>query len=89
MNMEYFVVKPLINGFECVFFAYGTTDSVKDYMEKVLQAPFTMIKVNEELAQQLFRVGFKIYMCPLVSDSNSIPTQPEEEELTVNPETEF
>ena len=61
---KYFVVRPIINGFEAILLMYGQETDIKKYIEFVLATNCTYSAINKDFARNLFDIGFKVYMCP-------------------------
>ena len=63
-NCKYFVVKPIVNGFETVMIMYGEESDIRNYIKYVMDIPCSYNIINEQFARNLFDIGFKVYMCP-------------------------
>ena len=61
---KYYVAKYLLNGFEAVLLFHGERDLVAQYIASTLGDHVMCREVSDELAKNLFNIGFKVYMVP-------------------------
>lgn len=66
MNNKYWIVKPIINGFEFTTIMYGEQDSVRSYIENFIKTPTTFTEISEDIVNALFTIGIKIYAVPAI-----------------------
>ena len=61
---KYYVAKYFLNGFEAVLLFHGERDLVAQYIASTLGDQVMCKEVSDELATNLFNIGFKVYMVP-------------------------
>ncbi len=61
---KYYVAKYFLNGFEAVLLFHGERDLVAQYIASTLGDNVMCREVSDELAKNLFNIGFKVYMVP-------------------------
>ena len=61
---KYYVAKYFLNGFEAVLLFHGERDLVAQYITSTLGDQVMCKEVSDELATNLFNIGFKVYMVP-------------------------
>lgn len=61
---KYYVAKYFLNGFEAVLLFHGERDLVSQYISSTLGDNVMCREVSDELATNLFNIGFKVYMVP-------------------------
>ena len=66
--MNYWIVRPIINGFELSIIMYGSEASLKSYIETYFKCPVNYSDVNYERIAVLEQFGFKVYHLPYVEE---------------------
>ena len=61
---KYYVAKYFLNGFESVLLFHGERDLVAQYIASALGDQVMCREISDELATNLFNIGFKVYMVP-------------------------
>ena len=61
---KYYVAKYFLNGFEAVLLFHGERDLVSQYIASTLGDRVMCREISDELATNLFNIGFKVYMVP-------------------------
>ena len=59
--MSYWLVKPIINGFEMTMVFYSEEESLKEYITNVLGVTTSYRVIEPEIVSALSAMGFKIY----------------------------
>lgn len=81
MDVNYYLVKPIINGFEvALFFSADNADSVGEYIKRFLNVPVSISAISKDDFQLFGNSGFKFYAVPpqivvndtLVTDSTKL-----------------
>lgn len=75
---NYWLVRPIVSGFETAMCVYGTEEELREYLQKYLSGITSYAQITEDVAQMLTQLSFKIYMCPKV-----VKQEPEEPEQLV------
>ena len=76
MMSKYWLVRPVVAGFETTMCVYGTEEELRDYLQKYLSGITSYAEIPEDIAQMLMSLSFKMYMCPKVQ---SVQLEPKEE----------
>ena len=63
---NYWLVRPIVSGFETTMCVYGTEEELREYLQKYLSGITSYAQITEDVAQMLTQLSFKLYMCPKV-----------------------
>ena len=66
--MNYWIVRPIINGFELSIIMYGSEVSLKAYIETYFKCPVNYGDVDYSKIAILEQFGFKVYHLPIIED---------------------
>jgi hypothetical protein len=62
--MTYWIVKPIINGFELTTIMFGTERELKKYVDMSFRCPVNYGSVSYDIVSKLEQLGFKVYCLP-------------------------
>ena len=63
--MTYYLVKPIINGFEAaLFFCADNSESLETYIKRFLNVPVSVSEITEDDFKLFGNSGFKVYAVP-------------------------
>lgn len=65
-DKKYWIVRPIINGFETCMCLYGTEEELRQYIQATLNGVTSYAEATEDIAQMFLRLAIKVYMCPNV-----------------------
>jgi hypothetical protein len=78
MNNKYWIVRPIINGFELTTIMYGSEESLRIYIENSFKCPINYTDVDYSNVRLLEQLGFKVYCVPnheINNDDSGIDTK--------------
>lgn len=78
-DKKYWIVRPIINGFETCMCLYGTEEELRQYIQVMLNGVTAYAEATEDIAQMFLRLAMKVYMCP-----NIIQEEQKQEETEEN-----
>ena len=87
MNTSFYLVRPILFGFEASLFACAPNpESVKIYFENILKdTPLNIMKISEDDFRVFAMSGFKFYMVPdLTSNTDTSQEQDKQEEVLLD-----
>lgn len=64
MENQYWIVRPIINGFESFALFYGTQDGLISYIKNNIPGTVSYFQISTEIAKSVSNIGMKCYMCP-------------------------
>lgn len=62
--MSYWMLKPILNGFETVIICFGTEKMLIDYVKSRINLPISYSKIDYETVSHLENLGMKVYCLP-------------------------
>ena len=65
---RFWIVKPVVNGFETNMIMYGTQEELEQYVRNNIGGQVNYIGISSDIVNPLTTIGMKIYMCPTIEE---------------------
>lgn len=62
--MSYWMLKPILNGFEAVIICFGTEKMLIEYVKSRINLPISYSQIDYETVSHLENLGMKVYCLP-------------------------
>lgn len=59
--MRYWIVRPVVNGYEMQMIIFGTESAMLDYIKNKIKFPTSYNEISYEIVSALEGIGFKVY----------------------------
>ena len=62
--MQYWIVKPIVNGFETAMIMFGTEAELLKYLQERIKLPSSYNSIPYDAVEAFEKFGFKVYCLP-------------------------